>query len=118
VEVDKKKAEIYADPLRLKEILFNLIGNAIKFTEEGGITLKITEKKNFWLFDVIDTGVGIKEENLSKIFKEFFRGNDRKTGTGLGLPLSKRLINLHGGNIAVKSKLEEGSRFSFTIPKK
>ncbi|MHA1918598.1 MAG: PAS domain-containing sensor histidine kinase, partial [Promethearchaeota archaeon] len=118
----KKGTIIRADPIRLKEILINLLGNAIKYTEKGKIQLILKENKDFWEFDVIDTGIGIAEEDFDIIFKDFKRVNSDYVncieGTGLGLMLTKKLVELHGGNIRFTSELGEGSTFSFTIPKK
>ncbi len=113
---------IQADLVRFKEIIFNLLSNAIKFTKEGIIKLEVVELEELWKFNVIDTGIGIKEEHFDTIFKEFVRGQSAYVtsveGTGLGLSLTKRLVELHGGNINFKSKLDEGSIFTFTLPKK
>jgi len=121
VEGLEEKKFIHADPVRLKEILYNLLSNAIKFTIEGGITLKIEETEKEWIFHVKDTGIGIKEEDFDIVFKEFKRVENPYTnsipGTGLGLPLTKRLVNLHGGDISFTSKPGVGTTFTFTIPK-
>ena len=113
--------EIYADPIRFKEILINLISNAIKFTIEGSITLIVEEKYNQWIIKVRDTGIGIATKDFPLIFKEFKRVESTYVrsvpGTGLGLSLTKRLINLHGGDISFTSVLGIGTTFSFTIPK-
>jgi len=117
----EKINKIYADPIKLKQILMNLLNNAIKYTLEGKITLKIKESNNKWLFKVSDTGIGIAKNEYNLVFKEFQRGNspfiNSKKGTGLGLPLSKRLVNLHGGKIWFKSELGKGTNFYFTVPK-
>ena len=113
---------IQADLVRFKEIIFNLLSNAVKFTKEGIIKLEIIELEGLWKFNVIDTGIGIKEEHFDTIFKEFIRVQSAYVtsveGTGLGLSLTKRLVELHGGNISFTSKWEEGSTFTFTLPKK
>ncbi|MFX1600632.1 MAG: PAS domain S-box protein, partial [Promethearchaeota archaeon] len=113
---------IYADPFRFKEILLNLLTNAIKFTIEGKITLTIKEKYNQWLFKVTDTGIGIARKDFPLIFKEFRRVDSTYVrsvpGTGLGLSLTKRLIELHGGEISFTSMLGSGSTFTFSISKK
>jgi len=119
---------ILSDPTRLKQILINLIGNAIKFTTKGSITLKIellTEhntdnaKNNTLKFSVTDTGTGISKENINKLFKAFNQADNTITrkfgGTGLGLNISKSLSKLMGGDIGVISKLNIGSTFWFTI---
>ncbi|MFO8017765.1 MAG: PAS domain S-box protein [Promethearchaeia archaeon] len=113
--------KIIADPLRIKEILNNLISNAIKFTEEGVITLKLVERKTEWEFQISDTGIGIAQEDHEMVFSEFNQAGDPdispKKGTGLGLSITKRLVELHQGNIWVESKLGEGTTIYFTIPK-
>jgi len=113
---------IQADLVRFKEIIFNLLSNAVKFTKEGIIKLEIIELEGLWKFNVTDTGIGIKEEHFDTIFKEFVRVQSAYVtsveGTGLGLSLTKRLVELHGGNISFTSKWEEGSTFTFTLPKK
>ncbi|MFX1393033.1 MAG: PAS domain S-box protein [Promethearchaeota archaeon] len=116
-----KKEDIYADPIRFKEILYNLLSNAIKFTIEGKITLIIQNKSDFWLFKVKDTGIGIEEKDFEFIFKEFKRIDSsyvRSTpGSGLGLSLAKRLVELHKGEISFNSIFGKGTTFKFTISK-
>lgn len=113
---------IYADPIRFKEIFLNLLSNAIKFTIEGKITLTIKEKYNHWLFKINDTGIGIARKDFPLIFKEFKRVDSTYVrsvpGTGLGLSLTKRLIELHGGEISFTSMLGAGSTFTYSISKK
>lgn len=117
----EKINRIYADPIKLKQILINLLNNAIKYTLEGKIKLKIKESNNKWMFKVSDTGIGIAKNEYNLVFKEFQRGDspfiNSKKGTGLGLPLSKRLVNLHGGKIWFESEVGKGTNFYFTIPK-
>lgn len=120
---NKRRSEmIYADPLRFKQILINLLTNAIKFTEKGKIVLRIDEKDDKWLIMVKDTGCGIGEEDYDVVFREFGRvENDRikdVSGAGIGLALTKRLVNLHGGEIWFESELDKGTSFYFTISKK
>jgi signal transduction histidine kinase len=97
------------------------LSNAIKFTNEGKILLKISENEKEWKFEVIDTGKGIAEENLDAVFKGFRKEKSpfikSSVGKGLGLALTKRLVQLHQGEIGVKSELGKGSTFYFTIPK-
>jgi len=111
---------IIADSLRLKQILYNLLSNAIKFTEEGSITLQCIKKNNRFEFQVEDTGMGIAKKDYEIVFREFGRIEDDKikeiSGAGLGLALTKRLINLHGGEIWFESEIGKGSTFFFTIP--
>jgi len=115
---------IKADRLRLNQVLVNLIGNAIKFTEEGTISLnvestKLTSKYYRITFSVKDTGIGIPKEKREKIFEEFKQASGEVTvkygGTGLGLSISKRLVEVHGGKLSVESELGKGSIFSFTL---
>ncbi|QEE16613.2 ATP-binding protein [Promethearchaeum syntrophicum] len=119
-EIDKEKV-IRVDRLRFKEILFNLLSNAVKYTKEGKIMIKFSEEEEFWKFDVIDTGIGIKKENFDILFKDFRRIASKYVvateGTGLGLSLSKRLVEFHGGTISFTSTFGKGSKFTFTIPK-
>ncbi len=118
--IDKDKTLI-ADPLRFKQILYNLLSNAIKFTEEGSIMFQGFEKIDYWEFQVKDTGKGIATEDFDVVFREFGRVEDDKvkevSGTGLGLSLTKRLIQLHGGEIWFESDIRKGTTFYFTIPK-
>ncbi|MEN9522975.1 MAG: hypothetical protein RL065_1352 [Bacteroidota bacterium] len=121
---------IIGDPTRLTQVLINLIGNAIKFTEKGNVTLKVytfnstnensSHEHIFIQFDVMDTGIGIAEDKLDKVFESFSQaGSDTSRkfgGTGLGLTISKQLSEMMGGNIGVKSTLGEGTTFWFTIP--
>ncbi len=121
IGLDEEKF-IQADPIRFKEILYNLLNNAIKFTKKGGFRLEIAEREDHLEFNIIDTGIGIAEEDFDLIFKEFKRVKSDYVysveGTGLGLSLSKRFIELHGGNISFTSKLGEGTTFTFILPKK
>ncbi|WP_313114963.1 ATP-binding protein [Aequorivita sediminis] len=115
---------IIGDPVKLNQILTNLIGNAIKFTKEGSITvvisvLKKIKKQVTLKFEVADTGIGIPEEKLEAIFQEFSQASYDVSveygGTGLGLTISKKLLELQGSQLHVNSKLHEGSTFSFEL---
>ena len=107
------------DPRRLRQILINLIGNAIKFTPHGSITIAAKHDKNFVTFSIYDTGLGIPESELPHIFDTFHQVDNSSTrdagGSGLGLAITKRLVELHGGTIEVESKLGSGTTFIFTI---
>lgn len=112
------------DPLRLKEVLFNLVGNAVKFTEEGSVTIRIqhlseSDTHDEFRFEVVDTGAGIPEEDLDDIFKMFAQATNTyvasEGGTGLGLSISKGLIENMGGKLQVSSELGKGSSFHFDI---
>jgi len=114
---------VVGDPARLRQILVNLTGNAVKFTREGEINLRVTlnpENAMELLFSVSDTGIGIPLDKFDSIFSAFTQYDSSTTrrygGTGLGLKISKRLVELMGGQIWVESKLKQGSTFSFTIP--
>ncbi len=111
---------IRGDENRLQQILFNLIGNAIKFTDKGSIKINTQKKGEFVEVSVIDTGIGIPEDKQSIIFESFEQVDgsiEREySGTGLGLAVSKKLVELHGGKIDIESSLEKGSRFFFTLP--
>jgi len=116
-----KDMQIYADPIRFKQILYNLIDNAIKFTDKGGLTIRVLERKNNWDFQVEDTGVGIKEKDYDVVFREFGRIEsdirEEVPGSGIGLSLTKRLIKLHGGGIWFRSTPQQGTTFYFILPK-
>lgn len=124
--VDQKLDQILiGDQFRLKQILMNLLGNAIKFTNTGSVELKCildeeTQDKVKVRFDVIDTGIGIKPDNLKDIFEKFKQANSSITkrygGTGLGLAICKNLIELQAGSLSVSSKEGAGTVFSFIIP--
>lgn len=121
IESINKEMQIYADPIRFKQILYNLIDNAIKFTDEGGLTIRVLERKNNWEFQVEDTGIGIKEKDYDVVFREFGRIEsdirEEVPGSGIGLSLTKRLIKLHGGGIWFRSTPQEGTTFYFILPK-
>ncbi len=118
--VDEMLPAIYADENRLQQILFNLIGNAIKFTESGLITLSAEYKDERIWVHVQDTGIGIAPDMFERIFESFEQvesHEDRKYGgTGLGLAVTKQLVELHGGTLQVTSQLGQGSTFSFCMP--
>jgi signal transduction histidine kinase len=113
--------KVYADRLRVRQVVLNLVSNAAKFTEKGSIVLRAREESPDWLVvSVEDTGVGIAIEDLQIIFDHYRQAdnlNPRRTeGTGLGLSISKKLIEMHGGRMWVKSRLNRGSTFYFTLP--
>ncbi len=117
----EENTHIKADPLRFKQVLYNLIDNAIKFTEQGQISLRCEVKDSLWEFQIQDTGIGIAENDYDIVFKEFGRiENDKRkpvSGSGIGLALTKRLIELHGGEIWFESEVGKGTTFFFSIPK-
>ncbi len=113
---------IEVDKQRFEQILFNLLCNSIKFSKTNGATITITTKRegDMARFSVTDTGIGIKEEDMGKLFKEFVQldaGISRKyRGSGLGLAISKKLVDMHRGKIWAESKYGEGSTFTFLLP--
>lgn len=109
---------VRADEKRLRQIIINLIGNAVKFTDRGGVTFRVEKLENRLRFFFEDTGIGIADEKIDLLFKPFSQVSDQARnaeGTGLGLALSQRLVNLMGGTISVQSEYGKGSRFSFEI---
>ena len=123
-KLDDRAGTITADRAMLKQILYNLLSNAIKFTATGGsVALKtILEPDKKLLFSVTDSGIGIKKEDIGKIFHEFEQIDNplarKHGGSGLGLPLGKRMAELHGGEMWVESEPGKGSTFSFMLPVK
>ena len=111
------------DPLRVRQILVNLIGNAVKFTERGSVTVflrgSLEENQLLAEIEVRDTGIGILEEHINALFRNFEQGNSstarRFGGTGLGLAVSQRLARLLNGSIIVRSKMNHGSSFTFSF---
>ena len=109
---------VVIDGRHLRQVLLNLISNAVKFTERGSVRLTITRLESSICFEVIDTGIGIDDQDLESIFEAFRQGGAAATrgGTGLGLTISRRLVRAMGGEIRVKSKRDSGSRFWFLVP--
>jgi signal transduction histidine kinase len=131
---------VYGDRLRIAQVLLNLLSNAVKFTNEGSVTVRAypqhsesesvngaptnggTDTHSTWqvVVEVVDTGVGIAEEHLDMIFEEYRQADAtlarQHGGTGLGLPISRRLVEMHGGRLTVTSTLGKGSTFRFTLP--
>ena len=120
LEVDPAVDLIEADERKVKQVIFNLLSNAVKFTRDGG-RVEVTARRvdGEVQMAVQDTGIGIAPEDQEHIFEEFRQvgqGAARTEGTGLGLALAKRLIDLHGGRIGVESEPGVGSTFTFTLP--
>ena len=117
---------LYGDEIRLKQVLINLLNNAVKFTDRGSITLSVgykSRKNDIWLtVSVKDTGIGIKEEDLERIFNSFEQSdlyiNRKKEGSGLGLAISRQLLLLMNGEIHVESVYRQGSTFTFKVPQR
>ena len=119
-EIDARVGTIRADERKVKQVMLNLLSNAIKFTPEGGrIDVRAAMNRDTVEVSVTDTGTGIAPEDQAAIFEEFRQVGtaDKKVeGTGLGLALSRKFIELHGGRVWVKSQVGTGSTFTFTIP--
>ncbi|MBI5279666.1 MAG: PAS domain S-box protein [Burkholderiales bacterium] len=118
-------ADLVGDPTRLRQVLLNLLGNAIKFTESGQVALRVTPAPGtptpgMLRFAIADTGIGIAGEKIGAVFEQFTQADSSTTrkygGSGLGLTISKRLVELMGGQISVDSAVGKGSEFSFTVP--
>jgi signal transduction histidine kinase len=108
------------DERRITQVLLNLVGNAIKFTEAGEVKIRVSISDGAFLVAVADTGPGIRDEDREKIFEEFQQSDSSPTktkgGTGLGLAIAKRIVEMHGGRIWVESVFGKGSTFFFSIP--
>jgi CheY-like chemotaxis protein len=123
--IDKSvPAIIKGDPLRLGQVIINLMSNAVKFTDSGEVILTAKmfatqDKREYLKFEVIDTGIGITSDQINKLFRSFSQADSsisrKYGGTGLGLTISKQLVNLMGGTISVESEYGHGSKFTFTI---
>ena len=118
----EKAMILRADSVRLRQIIINLIGNAVKFTKEGGVNIQVEQEENSVHIQVIDTGIGIPPDNLETIFEAFSQVDSSTTrqagGTGLGLPISKKLVDLHGGRLWAESENMPGlgSTFHLILP--
>ncbi len=121
VQVPVGPVKLKADPTRLRQILLNLLANAIKFTPEGGtVTLSCGREQDALFLRVADTGIGIRPEDLAKIMQPFHQVDNsfsrRYEGTGLGLPLTQSLVDLHGGTMKIESVLGEGTEVTVQLP--
>jgi len=120
VDVPETLPIIQADPTRLHQVLLNLVSNAVKFTPQGSIKIQVKHQDHEIYFSVIDTGIGIANNKLQAIFEAFQQADmsdaRRYGGTGLGLTISQKLVQLHGGKMSVKSQEGVGSQFTFTLP--
>jgi len=119
-EFEPDLPSLWIDPTRIRQVLYNLINNAVRFTEEGSVTVRVFQQEGDIVFCVQDTGVGIMPEDVHRIFEEFQQvdGGTRRRheGAGLGLVISKRFVELHGGRIWVESEIGQGSAFFFSLP--
>jgi len=120
IEIDNYNTKIKGDSYKLEQVFINLIDNAIKYTEEGEIKINYFLKNNSVIIEIIDTGIGIPEEHIDRIFERFYVVNKSRSrklrGTGLGLSIVKHIVLLHGGKIDVKSEVGKGSKFTITLP--
>src|SRR5687768_16799602 len=121
VKIDERLGDYFGDERKIKQILLNLLSNAVKFTPEGGqISINARHLNESVQISVSDTGIGISPEDQARIFEEFRQvGGDhahKSEGTGLGLTLAKKFVELHGGTIWVESEVGKGSTFTFTLP--
>ncbi|MEO8610624.1 MAG: GAF domain-containing protein [Chloroflexota bacterium] len=122
VELDGDIPHVFGDPIRLKQIIVNLVNNAIKFTEKGAVTvqLSLTNENNQVIVAVHDSGMGMTEEDLTGLFQQFHQVDGSATrragGTGLGLVITRHLVHMHEGEIYVESEKGAGSTFWFTLP--
>jgi signal transduction histidine kinase len=120
--VSPEVGRVFADGPKLKQVLLNLLGNAIKFTESGSVRVTAERQGAELRISVRDTGIGVPPEDAERIFESFQQGQSgisgKYQGTGLGLAISRRLVEMHGGRISVKSIPGQGSTFTFTIPQR
>ena len=117
----EKFPEPVLDKDKMAAVLVNLLGNAAKYTPEGGrVSFRVRPNGDRLEISIEDTGVGISEQDLPRVFEKFFRSNDprvqEQTGTGLGLSLAREVVRLHGGDITTESKFEKGSTFHVLLP--
>lgn len=116
-----KDFQLFGDKARIRQVMSNLIENSIKYTENGGIIVKIDELQKVGRISVIDTGIGIPEEDLTRIFERFYRVDKARSrqvgGTGLGLAIVKHIVEAHGSRVEIKSSLGQGTEISFTLKK-
>lgn len=111
-------SEILADKNRLKQAFINVLDNAIKFSQYGkNIFVRINEENGYINIEVQDEGIGIPEEEITKIGQKFYKVNNKKSGSGLGLAISNEIINLHGGELNLESKVSKGTRVVISLPK-
>lgn len=118
----ESELDMFTDPVKFRQILLNLMSNSAKFTDAGRITLSVEPDPDHAVIDVSDTGLGIREDDLARLFAPFTQLEDARTkrheGTGLGLTITRHLVDLLGGTIEVRSRFGEGTTFSVRIPKR
>ncbi len=121
LEPVRDKLQLFGDKNKLKQVLVNLLTNAIKYTESGSVIIMVREEENAGQIVIKDTGIGIPEEDIPRIFERFFRVDKARSrvvgGTGLGLAIVKHIVEAHGSKVEVKSEAGKGSEFSFRLKK-
>jgi len=122
VEIPQDLPNLYGSSPRLQQVVTNLVANAIHYTSEGTVTIRVAEKDNDIQVEIMDTGIGIPAEDMPRLFDDFFRASNVEVkGTGLGLSIAKRIVEAHGGRIWAESPCPEtskGSKFTFILPKR
>jgi CheY-like chemotaxis protein len=120
IESESPLPEIFIDRTRIRQVLLNLVSNSLRFTERGGVTVRVHRDDDRLVFCVQDTGPGIAQEDIPKAFEAFRQiGSDswrRREGAGLGIPISRRFVELHGGEMWIKSEIGKGAEFHFSLP--
>lgn len=120
IEAEPDLPQLRVDPTRIRQVLINLLTNASRFTKEGGVTIKIQQVDHEIRVAVCDTGIGIAPKDIARVFEDFGQvdgsASRKHEGTGLGVPLSKRLVELHGGRMWLESEVGRGSTFYFSLP--
>ena len=121
LEPVREKLQLFGDKNKLKQVFVNLLTNAIKYTEQGTVSIIVEEEEQHGRIIIRDTGIGIPEEDIPRIFERFFRVDKARSrsvgGTGLGLAIVKHIIEAHGSKVEVKSEAGKGSEFSFRLKK-
>ncbi|MBX3057630.1 MAG: GAF domain-containing protein [Anaerolineae bacterium] len=120
LDLDDAVSTVRIDRTRIRQVLWNIMGNAIKFTDKGSVSLSMRDEGSHLLVAIRDTGIGIKEENIPIVFEQFRQIdgglNRAASGTGLGMPITKKLVEIHGGDIWIESVYGQGTTFFFTLP--
>jgi signal transduction histidine kinase len=119
LELSGKPAVAWADPRRVRQIIGNVVGNAVKFTSQGSVTVRVDPRDGGVSIAIADTGPGIAPKDHEAIFREFFQTGDvrrQRIGTGLGLAITRRLVKMHRGFIDLRSQLGRGSLFTIVLP--
>lgn len=115
-EFTDKQIVVMGDRLELHRVFTNLIGNAVKFTESGSVTVHLSAKPDRAVIDIKDTGTGIPPEQLDMLFQPFWSGKHKRSGSGLGLPLAQQIVTAHSGLIQIESEVGKGSTFTIELP--